>query len=624
MQELFQLYELIVERSPVAIIVTRGTGPLFYNRAYLSLLGYGPDENPSFTLPFYHVHPEDQEMVREINRRRLTGKDAPSNYEIRMLRKDGEVIYVEVNASLIVYRGEKAALAFLKDITLQKQVAQSLKRSEEAYRQVIENAQEAIFIVQDERIKFANKATEEISGVGFEELTSRPFVEFIHPEDRVMVYTNHQKRLRGEEVPSSYEFRIVDKEGDVKWVELHVVRIDWEGRGATLNFIHDITERKELERRIFSERKMEAIGTLAGGMAHDFNNILMGIMGHTSLMLFDTEKSHPHYERLKAIEAQVLAGAELTKQLLGYARAGRYELTMTDLNELLRRTVRFFWQAKKKVRIHQNYYPLLWPVEVDREQMEEVFRQIFLNAWQAMPHGGTLRVKTENLEMAETDIEAFRIPAGRYVRITISDSGVGMDEEVRTRIFEPYYTSREMGRGAGLGLAAVYGIVKGHKGYIDVQSQKGVGTSFIIYLPAAPPREKKVAVAGEERGEEKKTILLIEDEKMVADVTKAMLNQLVYEVFIAASGREGIEMFKRVRPHLIILDMVMPEMGGAGVFRGIRAQDEKAKILLASGYAATDEMKEMLKEVNVGFIQKPYRIEELAVKVIELLGSEET
>lgn len=617
MQDLFQLYELIVKRSPIAIVVTRGTGPLFYNRAYFDLLGYEFEEGYKFEVPFVNVHPDDREMVRDYNRRRLSGEEVPSIYEIRMVRKDGEVIDVEVNASVIIYQGEPAALAFLRDVSQRKKVEQALKASEEKYRHVVENAKEAIFVVQDERIRFCNKSTMELSGASLEELTTRPFVDFIHPDDRQMVYTNYQKRIRGEEVPGTYEFRLVDKEGNVKWVELNVVRVEWEGRSSTLNFIHEITEHKELERRIFSERKMEAIGTLAGGMAHDFNNILMGIMGHTSLMLFDMGTSHPHYGRLKAIESQVMAGSELTKQLLGYARAGHYELAAIDLNEVLRATVRLFGQMRKQVKLRQNYYPLLWPVEAGREQIEEVFRQVFLNAWQAMPQGGTLTINTENVEMEEKNIGAFRIPAGKYVHVVISDTGVGMDEEVRARIFEPYFTTREMGRGVGLGLAAVYGIIKGHKGFIDVQSEKGKGTSFHIYLPAH--HDASTVPDHLTGGEEKKIVLLIEDEKTVAEVTRVMLNQLGLDVLTASSGTEGLEMFKENHPHLVILVMVMRGMQGEEIFRRLREMDKDVKVLLASGYAEETEVKHLLKERNVGFIQKPYRLEDLQRKIFELL-----
>ncbi|MCX7983115.1 MAG: response regulator, partial [Syntrophales bacterium] len=492
---------------------------------------------------------------------------------------------------------------------------------EEKYRQVVENAKEAIFIVRDERITFCNQATMELSGASLEKLTSLPFVEFIFPDDRKMVYENYQKRIRGEDVPSSYEFRIVDGEGNVKWIELNVVRVNWEGRPATLNFAHEVTEKKELERHIFSERKMEAIGTLAGGMAHDFNNLLMGIMGQTSLMLMGMDSSHPFYDRLKSIENQVLAGAELTKQLLGYARTGHYELVQVDLNDILRRTVRFFWQAKKGIKLHQDYYPLLWPVDADREQIEEVFRQIFLNAWQAMPHGGTLRVKTENREMEERSIKNFRMPAGKYVHVIIGDTGLGMDEEVMARIFEPYFTTREMRRGAGLGLAAVYGVVKGHKGFIDVESEKGKGTTFHIYFPASTTEVKDISTPSVRPNEEEKnkTILLIEDEKMVLDVTRAMLDQLGYEVLCASSGKEGLEMFENKRPHLVVLDMVMPGMSGEEVFRGLKERDREARVLLASGYAAEEEVKHLLKEGYVGFIQKPYRLADLQAKITELL-----
>lgn len=621
MQELIKLYELIAELSPVAIVVTRGTGPLYYNRAYLNLLGYEQEEKVVFNEAFTHVHPEDRVMVAEYNRRRLRGEEAPNNYEIRMVKKNGEVIDVEVSATRIIYQGEPAALSYLRDITLRKKMARDLAESAEKYRSVVENALEAVFIVQDGQIKFANRATSKLSGWSYEELTSRPFVDFIHPSDREFVHSNYLKRIMGEDVPPNYEFRIQGPEGEVKWVELMVVWIEWEGKPATLNFLRDITEHKELEARMLRAGRIEAVGVLAGGIAHDFNNILMGIMGHASLMLLEVEKSHPHYERLKAIENQVQAAAELTKQLLSYARAGRYNVEISDVNEALRQMVKLFWRAKKGVRINQHYDPNLWPVEIDKEQMGEVFRQIFLNSYQAMPGGGVVTVRTENVELKEQLSRTYRRPAGKYVHITLGDNGQGMSQEIRDRLFEPYFTTREMGRGVGLGMAAAYGIVKGHGGFIEVESEEGVGTTFHIYLPASGRMEKIASdyASPEATAEERKTILVVEDEKLVADVTMAMLKHLGYEVLTAANGKEALQIYGETRPDLVILDMIMPEMPGEEVFKRIRRLNPEARIILASGYSLEESAREILDEPMVEFLHKPYQLQELAQKLEALL-----
>ncbi len=234
-------------------------------------------------------------------------------------------------------------------------------------------------------------------------------------------------------------------------------------------------EGKKLQAQLIQAQKMEAVGTLAGGIAHDFNNLLMGIQGYTTLMMMDLDVSHPHYEKLKAVEEQVAAGANLTKQLLGFARRGKYEVKTLDLNDNLYKSSTLVGRTKKEVVIHRRFQGDLWPVEADSGQIEQVFMNLFVNAWQAMPGGGHIYLETSNLIIWEGDEWPPYIKAGRYVKVSVTDTGVGMDEWTRERIFDPFFTTKEMGRGTGLGLAMVYGIVKGHDGYIDVSSERAAG-----------------------------------------------------------------------------------------------------------------------------------------------------
>ena len=314
--------------------------------------------------------------------------------------------------------------------------------------------------------------------------------------------------------------------------------------------MRDITERKraEEEKRSLEERlqhadKMEAIGTLAGGIAHDFNNLLMGIQGYASLTLMDLDPSHPNYERLKRIEEQVQSGADLTRQLLGFARGGRYEVKPADMNDIIEKTSSMFGRTKKEISIHRKYGKDLWTVEVDRGQMEQVFMNLYVNAWQAMPGGGEIYLETENVLLDDEQAFPYAVKPGKYVKITVTDTGTGMDEKTRERIFDPFFTTKEMGRGTGLGLATVYGIIKGHKGMINVYSEPGHGTTFTIYLPASEKEvvKEKTATGTIARGTE--TILLVDDEKMVLEVSKEMLESMGYRVYAAGSGQEAIAVY---------------------------------------------------------------------------------
>jgi two-component system cell cycle sensor histidine kinase/response regulator CckA len=248
--------------------------------------------------------------------------------------------------------------------------------------------------------------------------------------------------------------------------------------------LNDVTDQKRMEARLLQSGKLETAGTLAAGIAHDFNNLLMAIQGNVSLTLFGMNPSHPNYERLKSIEKRVQSGARLTAQLLGYARKGRYEVKPVDLNRLVKEIAYTFGRARKEITIHQGLAGDLFPIEADQGQMEQALLNLFVNAADAMPSGGSLFLKTGNTTLEKMKGKLYAPKPGNYVLLTVRDTGTGMDNETKERIFEPFFTTKEMGRGTGLGLASVYGIIKGHGGYVDVESEKGVGTTFSIYLPA--------------------------------------------------------------------------------------------------------------------------------------------
>ncbi|MBN2399503.1 MAG: PAS domain S-box protein [Candidatus Aminicenantes bacterium] len=391
----------------------------------------------------------------------------------------------------------------------------------------------------------------------------------------------------------------------------------------------DVTKRKraEAEKRILEERlqwaeKMEAIGTLAGGIAHDFNNLLLGIQGYVSLSLLNLDPSHPNYERLKRIEAQVQSGAELTSQLLGFARGGRYEVKPTDMNDIIEKTSSMFGRTKKEISIHRKLEKDLWGVEVDRGQMEQVFVNLYVNAWQAMPKGGAIYLETENIMLTIEKDLPYSVKPGQYVKITVTDTGKGMDEKIRGRIFDPFFTTKEMGRGTGLGLATVYGIVKGHQGMINVYSEPGHGSSFSIYLPASNKDVQKDRTASEKIFRGKGTVLLVEDEKIILDVNKEMLESLGYEVYTAGSGQDGLAVFKDRNGDidLVILDMIMPGLSGGETFDRFRKIDPTVKVLLSSGYSLNGEAQHIMDRGCNGFLQKPYQIEILSKKIREILG----
>ena len=369
------------------------------------------------------------------------------------------------------------------------QTEEDLQELAEKYKLVFEKARDAIFIIQDNVIRFANRRARTVLGYTDEELSTTAIAEVIHPKDRDLVVSMHLKRLKGQKVPATHSFRVISKTGKERWVELTAVRVNWEGQPATLNFIRNITQKRKLDAQLQFAARLEAVGTLAGGIAHAFNNLLMGIQGHTSLLLLEIDSKHPHYPDLKKIEKAIQEGAELTSQLMGYARKGRYQSRSIAVNEIIENTSRTFQKMKKEITIHRELTQRPHTIEADQSQMEQMLLNLYINAADAMPDGGDIYLKTKNVTHRDIKSKLYEPRPGKYVRLTISDKGVGMDKKIQHRIFDPFFTTKKTGKGTGLGLASVYGIVKSHEGYINAESKKGRGATFFIYLPAAKKKK---------------------------------------------------------------------------------------------------------------------------------------
>jgi two-component system, cell cycle sensor histidine kinase and response regulator CckA len=510
-----------------------------------------------------------------------------------------------------------------RDITELKKSQESLVESEEKYRLLVENAKEAIFVYQNYRFKFSNHQAREMARkigiVGQDSLLS----DFLHPDERGVDHQQLLRRLNGFELkPQTMVFRVLNAENDINWLELNTVNLTWQGHPATLNFVRDITRDKELEKRFQEAQRMESLGTLAGGIAHDFNNLLMGIQGNVSLMYLDVEDDPGFAEKLQSIEDCVESGSRLTKQLLGFARGGKYVVKPMNLNKILMSSAEMFGRTRKAISIRGEYEPDLWTVAADGNQIEQVLVNLYLNAWQAMQQGGELTIRSENTVLDKFFAKPHDVQPGRYVKISIIDHGIGMDETIQRRIFEPFFTTHEPGRGTGLGLASAFGIIKNHHGLITVQSKLGEGSTFCLYLPASDkePEVEKISNEAIEIGHE--TILLVDDEDYILDVGEMMLKGLGYKIVTANSGRGAVDIFKEKSSliDLVVLDLVMPDMSGEAVFNKIREIKPSIKVLFASGHYMVDQTRALLQSGSSDFLQKPFNLRQLSTKIRLILG----
>jgi PAS domain S-box-containing protein len=507
---------------------------------------------------------------------------------------------------------------------------EALLESELKYRTILEDIEEGYFEIDFDRnliffndplCKMLGYARDEMAGKNTREFTSTTTIEKMD-----QIYAQVQKTGGPIRVT---DYDAVGKDGASIALELTAALMR-NPDGDPIGFrgvLRDVSERKDaeaqkrkFETQVQQAQKMESIGTLAGGIAHDFNNILMGIQGNASLMLLKAKSGQVNYEKLKNIETYVENGTELTKQLLGFARRGKYYAIATDLNDVIDKSASMFGRTKKEIRIHSDLQTDIWTVEVDRGQIEQALLNLYVNAWQAMPQGGDLHLKTENVILDADFInnKPYKVEAGDHIKITVADTGSGIDKETQERIFEPFFTTKEMGRGTGLGLASVYGIIKSHGGYINVYSEAGMGTTFTIYLPASGKevrQEKREPVVTVSKGSG--TILLIDDEEMIIKVGEELLRELGYKVLVARSGQGAIKLYKKNtdKIDLVIMDMIMPEMGGGETFDHLKEIDPDIKVLLSSGYSINGQASEILERGCDGFIQKPFNINQLSEKI---------
>ncbi len=512
------------------------------------------------------------------------------------------------------------------EIAERKRAEQALRESEEKYRILVENSSEGICILKNNKISFANQRFCELLGISYPLASANiPIEGFFSPDNRnkAMAFLSSDTSRN----PLTHEpvFRATRSDGTEIWVMLTRVMVPWEGEDSIMCLLRDVTRQKELEVQLIQAQKMESIGSLASGIAHDINNVLGGISGIVSLLLMNLPADSPMNQKIKDIESYIEKGARLTSQLLEFAQPDLPRIVPVDINGHLAETLEIYGRTHKEIIIHASYDAAPAAAEVDPQQMEQVYLNLLVNAWHAMPGGGEIFVRTENIEISDFEAGMFQVVPGSYIKISFTDTGCGMDESIISKIFDPFFTTKEKKGGTGLGLSTVYTIIKNHGGHITVYSKPGHGSTFNIYLPATrkaaieEPREEDHLEKGEE------TILLIDDEADILEIGCEMLSALGYKVLSADCGKAAIEIFKKEKENidLIILDMIMPDMDGMRVFETLMRLKPTTKVLLSSGYSKSGQAQKLMEKGCHGFIQKPFNLHKLSTRIRKILDNKE-
>jgi two-component system cell cycle sensor histidine kinase/response regulator CckA len=632
LRESEEKYRRLVDLSFEGIAIHCEGKIVYINNTGAELIGGGSPQNIIGKPVLDFVHPDYRDSVIKKMRTIAAKGIGASIDEERFIGIDGRELTMEVTGVPVDYQGKPAIQAVFRDITDLKLKEKALSESERHYRLLIENIPTVAWVTrQDGRTVFISSNVEKVYGFTTDEVLAsgnKLWYGRIHPDDRDHVKEAFRS-LFDQKVQYNVEYRIQRKDG--QWIWIHDrANIVEEKAGAHFAYgvFSDITDRKraeeekaKLQNQLQQAQKMEAIGTLAGGIAHDFNNLLMGIQGRASLMSVELDASHPHSEHLNAIEEYIRSATDLTKQLLGFARGGKYEVKTTDMNELVLNSATMFGRTKREIQIHTKLYNQAPVVEVDRSQIEQVLLNMYVNAWQAMPDGGELYLETKIVTLDDEFCKPYQAEPGRYVTVSVTDTGIGMDEATRQRVFDPFFTTQEKGRGTGLGLASAYGIIKNHRGMITVYSESGHGTTFSVYLPLSNKEAQRETPVAARLITGAGTILLVDDEEMIIDVGKAMLERLGYRVFTAPGGQQAVEAVTRMGTEidLVILDMIMPGMDGGKTFDRIREIQPQIPVMLSSGYAINGQAEEIMRRGCNGFIQKPFNMSEFSKQVRKIL-----
>lgn len=625
------IFKEFAENSGQGLLMTNLRGEVTYVNAALCIIldEEKPENVLGKNIMDYYSHQSQDELKEEIipstiQRGQWLG-------ELRILSSKGKptstiqnIFFIRDSAKNPLYIAN-----IITDISEHERAEQTIRESEEKYRSVVEESLVGVYIIEEGLFKYVNKQYCEISGYANEDLVNTiNHLELVHPEDKATVRDNITARLRGESDSIAYQFRMIRKDGQEIMVKALASVSSHHGRPAIIGTLLDISKEQALEQQLRQAQKMEAIGQLAGGVAHDFNNILTALMGYGNLLKMKMREDDPSRLYVDQILRSSEKAASLTQNLLAFSRKQMIKLEPFEINAIIKDARRLLKRLLTEdieltLKISDENLTIL----TDATQMNQILLNLATNARDAMPQGGTLTIETKAVELGK-DFYFFhgKDESGTYVRISVSDTGHGMDDTTKEQIFNPFFTTKEVGKGTGLGLSIVYGIVKQHNGLIDVQSNPGKGTTFHLYFPAASPRiaeARKIEFPEETPPNGKEVILVAEDNTEVRQLTKEVLEESGYTVLEARDGWDAIEKFtqNKDKVNLVILDVVMPKKNGKEAYNEIRKIRQDVKALFTSGYTGDIVLGKGIEDNAFNFIPKPLSPMDLLKKVRVVLDN---
>lgn len=631
-------FRTLTEAAIVGIYIYQDGIYRYINPRAAAIMGYTVEESEGKLGPKDIVMPEDMPFLEAEIQKRLSGEVPFMRYEVRTRRKDKKVISCEVYDVRITYQGRPAIMGTFVEITARKEAQESLRESEEKFRMLTETSLVGVYVLQDHLFRYVNPIAAKIFGYSVDEVTDQlgP-ANVVVPGDMPAVEENIRKRISGEVETLHYEFRGIRKDKTMIEIELYGSRITYHGRPAIVGSVIDVTERnravrekEKMQMQVFQLQKMEAIGVMTSGVAHDLNNILTVIQGHAELgILRDSGDPSVRHDLEEILDAAV-RGTSLTHQLLLFGRKSPLELVpinintaMTSIDRMLNRLI------GTNIRIVFEPAADVWMIMADSANIQQVIMNLVINANDAISRDGVITVRTENAVIDES--RSRQMPdshPGKYVCLTVEDTGAGIDTAILDRIFEPFFTTKGKEKGTGLGLSVVYGIAKQHNGWVTVQSTKGTGTTFKVYFPAVtdiPTGAAREPVSLQALNGKGERILLVEDEQSMLNFITVALGENGYTVFPASTMQEALRIFERENGSIDLLfsDVVLPDGNGVKLLEELLSLKPGLLFLLTSGYADEKSRWRIIENRGYPFMQKPYTLYDLFRTIRELFASRE-